>query len=402
MTAGPLEDLTIVAVTEYGAGPFSSQLLAELGATVIKLEAPAGDSSRRIPPYQQGTSSLFFESLNRSTSSVCVDLKHPDGQRILKDLAAKSDAVFSNLRADAVSRLGLRYDQLRESNPALVCCFLTGWGLSGPRSGDPAYDYGVQAFTGHMALNGEPHQPPGRSGAPWVDFGTGTAAAFALLAGVHRARITGRGQDVDVSMINFAMSMWGYMATWFLTAGLVPERQRMSGHQSVVPSQIFPTADGHVVVMCQTDQFWRLLCAGLELHHLPEEPRYSTFAGRLEHRHELVPVLETAFAAKSTEYWLGRLTGRIPIEPVHSFSEAFDVFEKLQPQHIVTIDHPELGVYRTVATPMDFADGLPPPRRAPRLGEHTRQVLREVAGYTEDEVLRLIQSGVVQDRKDSP
>ncbi len=261
----PLAGIRVVALEEYGVGPFATQLFADLGADVIKIENPdrGGDSSRHIPPHQVGTDSLYFESLNRGKRSIVLDLKTEDGMTWFHRLVATADAVLNNLRSTTAATLGLRYQDLAAINPRVVCCAASGWGSTGPRAGKPAYDYLLQSYIGNMALTGEPGQPPARAAVPWVDTSSGFAAAFAMLAGIWSARATGRGGDVSVSMVDVGMSQWMYLATWYLSAGTRPDRQPMSGHPSVVPSQLFETADGYVVVMPQTQPFWIALCAGL-------------------------------------------------------------------------------------------------------------------------------------------
>jgi len=388
---GPLSDIRILALTDYGAGPFCMQMLADLGADVVKIENPAtaGDSGRAIPPHQSGTSSLFFESMNRGVRSVALDVKGAEGRELLRRMIPSFDAVFANLRGGVVRGLGLTYEHLGPLKRELVCCFLTGWGIDGPRAGDPAYDYGVQAFTGHMALTGEPGNPPARSAAPWVDLGTAMTSALAIVTAIHDARRTGEGGDVDVSMLNFAMTMWSYMATGYLTDQRAPQRTALSAHQSVVPSQTFQTADGYVLVMCQTDVFWRRLCDGMDLHELLEDERLATLRGRSENSERVLSALTRRFRERTSSEWVRTLGDRVPIERINTFEEAMATYEELEPDQIVQLQHEVLGSYRIVGNPIRFSSRAVRYQRAPYLGEHTREVLRDYAGCSEAEIDKL-------------
>jgi crotonobetainyl-CoA:carnitine CoA-transferase CaiB-like acyl-CoA transferase len=377
----PLTGLRIVTLEEYGVGPFATQLFADLGADVIKIENPerGGDSSRYIPPHQIGSDSLYFESLNRGKRSVVLDLKSAAGQQAFHQLVASADAVLNNLRSTTAASLGLRYFDLKAFNPRIVCCSASGWGSQSPRAGNPAYDYLLQSYVGNMALTGEPGQPPARSAVPWVDTSTGFASAFAMLAGIWSARATGTGCDVEISMVDVGMSQWMYMAAWYLSAGTRQERQTMSRHPSVVPSQLFETSDGYVIVMPQTQAFWRALCVGLGVPELIEDPRFSDMGARQEHKDELVDLLANIFRRKASDDWIAQLAASIPIGKVNSFAEAMDLYSAEYPSQIVTWEHDALGTVRTIGSPIRINGAAMPPRRAPHLGEHTHEVLASLA-----------------------
>jgi crotonobetainyl-CoA:carnitine CoA-transferase CaiB-like acyl-CoA transferase/alkylhydroperoxidase family enzyme len=371
----PLEGIRILTVEEYGAGPFATQLLADLGVEVIKIENPArgGDSSRHVPPHNVGTDSLFFESLNRGKQSVLLDLKSEHDRGTFHRLVARSDGVVNNLRTTTASALGLRYADLSAVNPRVVCCSASGWG-DGPRAGDPAYDYLVQAYVGNMAVTGEPDSPPARSAVPWVDTSTGFAAAFGLLAGIRAAERTGKGCDVDVSMVDVAMSEWMYMATWYLTAGTVQQRAPLSRHASVVPSQLFETSDGHLVVMAQTQAFWRALCTALGLAELTDDERFHDMASRNANRDELLALLAPIFRTRESDEWIDVLGDVVPVGKVRGFAEAMETFAAEQPDRILEWDHPTLGHVRTIGCPVRVSGAERRAVRAPQLGEHDAEV----------------------------
>ena len=224
----PLEDVRIIAIEQYGAGPWGSLHLADLGAEVIKIENPrtGGDVSRHVPPHAEDGESLFFETFNRNKRSLDLDITTDAGRSVFEDLVAVSDAVYSNLRGDVPSKLGIRYEDLAGINPAIVCCSLSAYGTEGPRHAEPGYDYIIQGLAGWMSLTGEPDGPPVKTGLSLVDFGGGFVAGFSLVAGVHAARRDGRGMDCDVSLFDTAISLLNYQATWHLTPWFSPARTR--------------------------------------------------------------------------------------------------------------------------------------------------------------------------------
>src|SRR5690606_41139234 len=392
----PLAGVRILAVEQYGAGPFATMVLADLGAEVIKIEPPdGGDIGRRVPPWAVDDDSLFFQSLNRGKKSVAIDLKHPDGKALFGRLVARSDVVFSNARGTSPERLGITYEQLKRHNPAVVCAFLTGFGREGPRADQPAYDYIIQAMSGMAALGGEPDGPPARAGVSVVDFSAGLAAAVALLAGVHGARATGIGCDVDTSLFATALNLTNYVASWVLTRDYQPARQPRGGHPSIVPSQLFEAADGWLMVMCQTDAFYRELADRLAVPELSDE-RYASMASRFQHRTELLGLLERTFKAGSVGHWLELLEGGVPVAPVNDLGRALEDPQVAAQGLIVEYDHDQFGRVRQVAGPIRAGRDVHTAVRAPGLGEHTRDVMSSVAGLGGEELDELLALGVLQ------
>ena len=395
----PLRGVRILAIEQYGAGPFATMVLADLGAEVIKIEVPgSGDIGRSVPPWTGTDDSLFFQSLNRGKSSVVIDLKDPRGREVFTRLVANSDAVFSNARGSSAASLAITYDDLKEYNPAIVCTFLTGFGREGPRADQPAYDYIIQALSGMAALGGEPGGPPARAGVSVVDFSAGLAAAVALLAGVHRARATGVGSDVDTSLFATALNLTNYVASWVLTRDYQPERQPRGGHPSIVPSQLFEAADGWVMVMCQTNAFYRELSARLGVQELAAE-RFATMRSRFENRRELLGLLEKIFKAGSVAHWLDLLEGGVPVAPVNDLGSALRDPQVAAEDLIVEYQHDQFGLVRQVAGPIRTGPGPRTVVRGPRLGEHTRQVLASVAGVSTEALAALEADGIVQSER---
>ncbi len=391
----PLADVRIVAVEQYGAGPFATMHLAELGAEVIKIEEPSsgGDVSRYIPPFQHGEDSLFFQTYNRNKRSLVLDIASPAGREVFHRLVATSDVVFSNLRGDVPERLGLLYDQLRHVNPAIVCCSLTGFGMTGPRAKDPGYDYILQGLAGWMALTGDPDGPPTKSGLSLVDFSGGFVAAIAILAGLHAARRDGVGMDCDLSLYDTAVSLLGYVGTWHLTGGFEPVRVASSGHPSLVPFQVFESSDGWLVIGCAKEKFWKRLAEVIGRPELADDPRFVDFAARAANKDEVISIVSEVLRSRTSEEWLVELRrAGVPSGPIHSVAEALTDPHTIARGLVVETEHDGYGVVRQPASPVRV--GAPPERqrRAPRLDEDADHVLHHLLGLDPAEV------GVLRER----
>lgn len=392
----PLDGVRIIAVEQYGAGPFGSVHLADLGADVIKIESPAtgGDVGRYVPPFQEGEDSLFFETFNRNKRSLSLDITTAGGRRVLHDLVRNSDAVWSNLRGDVPAKLGLTYADLAEVNPALVCCSLSAYGMTGPRSQDPGYDYILQGLTGWMDLCGEPGGPPTKTGLSMVDFAGGLVAAIALLAGVVSARTTGVGLDCDVSLFDTAMGMLTYPATWHLNEGFTPTRMARSAHPSLVPFQNFPTADGWIVIACAKEKFWVRLVEAIGRPDLATDVRYATFAARGENRDELIAAIDEALATRTVDEWLDVLTDAgVPCGPVNDVAAAVRDPQVAARDVIITTEHPRFGGVRQIASPVRVGPQRTDHVRAPRRDEHADEILRGLLGYDDSDIAELAAGG---------
>jgi crotonobetainyl-CoA:carnitine CoA-transferase CaiB-like acyl-CoA transferase len=388
----PLEDVRIVSLEQYGAGPFGSLHLADLGAEVIKIEDPGvgGDVGRYVPPYNQGEDSLFFETFNRGKKSLSLDLRVPQGRAVFEDLVRVSDAVYSNLRGDVPAKMRIRYDDLKHLNPRIVCCSLTGFGMTGPRSSQPGYDYVLQGLAGWMDLTGEPDGPPTKSGLSLVDYSGGFVAAMSLLAGLHAARRDGLGMDCDVSLYDTAVGLLTYPATWHLSAGYTPSRTRHSAHPSLVPFQAFRAADGWLVVGCAKEKFWQRLTVVIGRPELTADPRFATFATRGQHRDQLVAVLDEVFATRTVAQWLEPLqAASIPSGPIHTGAEALADPHPQARGLVIETEHPGLGRVRSVASPVRVGQQPPGYQRAPLRGEHGEALLRDLLGYDEARIKEL-------------
>jgi crotonobetainyl-CoA:carnitine CoA-transferase CaiB-like acyl-CoA transferase len=396
MSPGPLADVRIVAVEQYGAGPWATMQLADLGAEIIKIEDPTvgGDVGRYIPPYQVEDSSLFFESFNRNKRSIALDLRHESGRRVFEDLVRTSDAVFSNLRGDQPAKLGLRYADLCYLNPSIVCCSLTGFGTDGPRVSEGAYDWTLQGLAGWQSVTGEPDGPPVKSGLSLVDYSGGYVAAIGLIAGVWSARREGKGADIDLSLFEVALAQLAYLGTWVASQGYVPVRRPNSAHQTIVPFQNFATRDGWIIVACPKQSLWERLCDAIGRAELVDDERCQTFELRNDNRDWLVSELESVFGTNTSAYWIDRLINvGVPVAPVNDVAAALEDPQVQARGAIVETTHPILGVVRQVASPLRIDGYAPPLSRAPFLGEHTAAALKDLCGYDDEFIAELERRG---------
>jgi len=380
----PLDDIRIVAIEQYGAGPWGSLQLADLGAEVIKIEDPStgGDVGRHVPPYAGDGDSLFFQTFNRNKKSMALDLRNDGGRAVFEDLVKTSDAVYSNLRGDVPASLRLRYEDLEPLNPQIVCCSLSAYGMTGPRAADPGYDYVLQGLAGWMSITGEPHGPPTKTGLSMVDYSGGYVAAISLLAAVHAARRTGVGMDCDVSLFDTAISLLTYVGTWTLSRSYEPERKRHSAHPSLFPFQAFPTADGWIMVACAKEKFWRRLVGAMDLDAVATDERFADFEGRGRHADELTEILEKKFQSAPTAVWVTLLAeSGVPCGQVNDVRGALEDPQVAARGLIVDLDHPSLSPVRVPATAVRVGPAPGVHKPGPRLAEHTKEIVHDLLGY---------------------
>jgi crotonobetainyl-CoA:carnitine CoA-transferase CaiB-like acyl-CoA transferase len=352
----PLNGVRIVSVEQFGAGPYATMLLADLGAEVIKVENAAigGDPSRKTGPYMLGDNdSEYFQAFNSNKKSVALDLRSEQGKAALMGLIASADAVVNNLRGDLPAKMGLDYKSLSSTKPSIVCVHLSAYGRDNERAAWPGYDYLMQAESGLMSLTGEPDGPPSRIGAPsMIDQCSGLTAAVGLLSGIVQARATGRGCDVDTCLLDVAVHQLGYVATWYLNERHVSTRQPRSAHFSVAPVQTFPTSDGWVFIMCMTDKFWGELVKAIGRPELVSDSRFATQASRQSHRDALTGIVDHELSQKPTEHWLTKLNGVLPIAPVLDLAAALENPFLRSTGMIRDTPHPAKPDMRTLANPI--------------------------------------------------
>jgi crotonobetainyl-CoA:carnitine CoA-transferase CaiB-like acyl-CoA transferase len=393
----PLEGIRILTVEQYGAGPYCSMFLADMGAEVIKIENPSsgGDFARSTGPYFLGENdSEYFQSFNLNKRSLTLDLKSEDGREILHKLVKNTDAMINNLRGNQPAKLGLDYVALKAVNPKIVCGHISAYGRDNSRASWPGYDYLMQAEAGFLSLTGEPDGPPERFGLSIIDFMTGMMLAYGVTAAIIKAQKKGEGGDVDVSLLETALHQLTYPGIWYLNEGIVTGRNPRSAHPSVTPSQLVKCADGWVFIMCQNPRFWDLLLEGLGRKDLGEDSRFSDLESRLQNRDALTTILDEIFSTQSSDEWINQFKGIIPIAPVYDMAQALDNPFVQEIDMINEVDHPDRPGLRVLNNPIRINGKRVPLRKAPKLGEDTDDVLRDI-GYTDDDIAKLHESGTV-------
>jgi crotonobetainyl-CoA:carnitine CoA-transferase CaiB-like acyl-CoA transferase len=351
----PLEGMRLLAVEQFGAGPYASMFVADLGADVIKIEnaETGGDTSRNVGPRFLGQDdSEYFQSINTNKKSVTLDLKSDAGRAGLHRLAAGADAVMNNLRGDQPEKLGLDYASLAAVNPAIVCLHISAYGRDNSRKAWPGYDFLMQAEAGLMSLTGEPDGPPQRFGSSVVDFLTGMTGMVGLLSCVMRARQTGKGCDVDVCLFDMGLHLLSYPGTWFINGGSMSSRLPRGAHQSLTPVQTVRTRDGWIYVMCMKDKFWEALAKRIGRAELIADPRFATAAARRENRAELTRQLDAAMSARTTDEWLAALNGLVPAAPVYDVAQAVANPFVAETGMVENVPHPAKADFKMLANPL--------------------------------------------------
>ncbi len=391
-----LDGVTVLDLTRMLAGPYGALLLADLGAEVIKVEDPVGgDPVRGMgPPFIQGESAYFI-SINRNKKSLTLDLTTPRGREVFLRLAQKADVVLDNFRPGILGRLGLDHSALRQINPRIIACSISGFGQDGPYRSLPAFDLILQAMGGAMSITGEPNRDPVRMGIPMGDLAGGLFGAMAVAAALFQRERTGEGRYIDLSLLDCQVSLLTYVAQYFLVTGEVPGPVG-SGHASAVPYQAFKAKDIHIVIAIFTERFWSQFCNVIGRPDLVEDPRFATNRERHAHRHELIPILEGIFATRTGEEWLKDLRAEgIPSGPIHTVDRVLSDPQVLHRGMVVEVDHPVCGQLKVVGNPVKASPGdggrLRPP---PTLGQHTEEVLRR-AGYTTAEIESLRRDRII-------
>jgi crotonobetainyl-CoA:carnitine CoA-transferase CaiB-like acyl-CoA transferase len=351
----PLHGVRIVSVEQFGAAPYGTMLLADLGAEVIKIENAAigGDPARKTGPYFLGDNdSEYYQAFNTNKKSVALDLRSAEGRAALDALIKTADALVNNLRGDLPAKMGLDYKSLAKVNPKLVCVHVSAYGRDNERAAWPGYDYLMQAESGLMHLT-DPDRPPSRLGAPSIiDQTTGLTAAVGLLSAIIQARSTGKGCDVDTCLLDVALHQLGYAATWYLNEGHASMRQPRSAHFSVAPVQTFPTSDGWLFIMCMTDRFWGELLTVIGRTDLGADPRFASQALRQANREVLMGILDGELKRESTAFWLKKLNGVLPVAPVLDLAQALDSPFLQTTEMIHTVSHPAKPNMRVLSNPI--------------------------------------------------
>jgi formyl-CoA transferase len=390
-----LSELRVLDVTQFMAGPFCAMILADLGADVIKIEPPSGDSARQAVGAI-GTESPAFNAVNRGKRSLVVNLKHREGQEVFKRLVRTADIVIENYRPRVMAALGLDYEPMSRLNPGLIYASISGFGQTGPDRARGGFDLIAQGVSGIMSVTGEPGRPPVKSGVPLTDLGAALFALAGVLAALHYRTRTGKGQYIDTSLMEAGVALSVWEATEFFSGLGIPAPMG-SAHRMNGPYQAFQCADGFVTIGANNDRLFRNLCQVLGHPEWAEDPEFLDNAGRVRHRARLARLIENVTRQAPRQHWLDSLDDReIPCGPINNYAQVFGDRQVVARGMVGEVEHPVLGHLRTLGSPLKLSETPPDPtRRAPLLGEHTSRILAE-AGYDEQQVTALLASGAVE------
>jgi crotonobetainyl-CoA:carnitine CoA-transferase CaiB-like acyl-CoA transferase len=395
--SGPLAGLRVLDLSRILSGPFATMIFADLGADVIKLENPSGgDDTREWAPPYQGDQSAYFLSINRSKRGIAVDLKSDRGRDIAQRLADGADILVENFRPGAAARLGLGYAELSARNPRLIYASISGFGQTGPDAQRPGYDAIAQALGGVVSVTGDPEGEPVRVGIPVADLGAAMWAAIGVLAALHARTTTGRGDWIDISLLDGQIAWLTYVAGGYFASGEVPRRYG-SGHPAIVPYQALRTGDGHIMVAVGNDSMWQRFTPIIGLPDLAGDPRFATNPDRVVHRAELIPLIEAALAARGSAEWAEEMSqAGIPAGAINTVDRALAHPQVVARDMVLTTEHPTAGTLRMPGSPIKLSHHTATVRRPPPLlGEHTDEVLGEL-GYSASEIETLHVNGVVR------
>jgi len=396
MTTGPLSGITILELGQVIAGTFGGVILADLGAEVIKVEPPSGDTARNANIAPLGDESSIHLFMNRGKKSVVIDLKDPRGLETFHALVAQADVVLDNFRPGVMKRLGIDHESLARHNEDIITVSVTGFGEYGPARDKAAFDLVIQAYSGHVDITGPEDGDPARVGIPLADLGGAIYSCISVLAGLVGRGLHGVGTHADVAMLDSLVSLLSYDAVDYLNTGRRLTR-RGTAHAHIVPWQVFATSDGYVVVAARDEKFWRNLCDAVGRPDLKDDPRTADNAARVANRDFVVSTLEAIFSCRSRAEWLEILDAKdIPNAPVNDIEDVFTDEQVLARGMVQVYEHPTAGTVRYPPTPIKFAGWEYPRRSAPMLGEHTIEVLRERLGLDDEGIAGLVSEGVVR------
>ena len=389
-----LSGIRVLDITQVMAGPYCAMLLCDMGADVIKVEPPAGDSTRRMAGARGGDSP-GFNAVNRGKRGIVVDIKHERGRQVVARLASAADVLVENYRPGAMARAGLGYEQLRTVNPRLVYASISGYGQTGPHGARGGFDLVAQGVSGIMSVTGEPDGPPVKAGIPLTDLGASLFAVAGILAALHDRHRTGAGQHVDTSLVEAGVALSVWEATEYLSSGRVPQPLG-SAHRMSAPYQAFECADGYITVGAANDRLFARLSALLGHPEWTGDPQFADDTARVANRRALADRIEQVTRTRPRGHWLARLEAEgIPGGPINTYADVFADEQVAARGMVVETQHPTLGRLRTLGTPLKLSrTPLVAGRPAPLLGEHTAAVLRE-AGYSDTEVAQLRAAGAV-------
>jgi len=394
MTAA-LENIKVVDLTRTLAGPFCTMMLGDMGADVVKIEEPQhGDETRSWTPFWNSESTQFV-SFNRNKRSLAINLKEPEAIEILLALATDADVMVESFRAGALDRMGLGYQAVKQINPDIVYCSISGYGRTGPMADKPGYDLIIQAYSGLMNLTGEPDGPPLRVGFSLVDLFTGMMAYGSVMTALYHRDKTGEGQWLEAALLDGQVAAMSYHGTGYLGTGVEPHRLG-SGHPSLVPYQSFPAADGYFILGCANDGLWERMCQAIDRPDLPKDPRFMTNTERVAHRSECIQLLSDIFQTETVSHWVSKIEqAGVPCGPINRVSDVVNDPQVLSRNMVVEIPHPNIPDLKVPYSPLKLAETPPSVRRPPPLlGQHNEEILSEL-GYAAESIAKLRQKGVI-------
>ncbi len=392
----PLENVRILDLSVIMAGPYCTLLLGDLGAEVIKIERPGvGEGARGVPPYYFEGESAYFIAMNRNKKSVALDLKSPKGRGIFYALAKKSDVVIDNFRPGIVERLGVDYDTLKKVNPRIISCSISGYGGSGPFKDRPAFDLIIQAGGGIMSYTGEPGRMPVRMGAPMGDLAGGLFASNGILSALYQREQTGRGQKIDISLLDCQISLLAYRGQYYFVGNEIAKPVG-SGHISIHPIGAFKTKTFDIVIDANTEKIFAELAKGIGNPDLCEDARFNSRESRLKNKEELYDILQKAFSTKTGEEWLEILEGKVAIGPINTVDKALSDPQILSRNMVPEVDYGDGKTLKILGNPIKMSEiDQESFKRPPRLGEHTKEILKETLHYSSEEIEELGLQGIV-------
>ncbi len=390
-----LDGIVVLDTTQVMAGPYCAMLLADMGARVIKVEPPAGDSTRSMAGAR-GSDSPAFNAVNRGKRGIVLDLNDEKGRSVFKRLARAADILVENYRPGVMARLGLDYETLHRENPRLIYASISGHGQTGPWASKGGFDLIAQGLSGLMSVTGTANQPPVKAGVPLTDLGAGLFALVGILAALQHRHTSGEGQHIDTSLVDSGLALSVWEVTDYFSSGQVPGPLG-SAHRMTAPYQAFRCADGYITIGAANDRNFAKLARVLGRHEWLGDPRFTADHQRVAHRDTLAALIEGVTATEPREHWLAELEAAgIPCGPILDYQAALTTPQAVAREMTVAVDHPTLGPLRTLGTPIKMsATPLNPTRRGPMLGEHTDDVLLE-AGYSSDEIEQLRYAGAVR------
>lgn len=392
----PLQNIRVLDLSRVLAGPYCTMVLGDLGAEVIKVEPPEGDETRGWgPPFAEGESAYYL-CVNRNKRSMVVNLKTDEGREILRELAMQSDVLVENFRPGTLKKFGLDFETLHELNPRLIYCSISGFGQTGPLKDMPGYDFMIQAMGGIMSVTGEPDGEPMKVGVAVADLFAGQNAVISILAALQARTFTGEGQYIDIALFDSELGWLANVASNFLISGKNPKRYG-NAHANIVPYQSFQASDGWFVVAVGNDKQFEAFCKVIGKPELSADERFSTNSARVQNREILIPLLKPIFMQKTVSEWLALIGDQFPCGPINNFDQVFSMPHVKEREMLVQMEHPTIGALPLVGSPLKMG-GTPVSYRLPPplMGQHTKDILRESLGYSDEKVMALAKGGCIK------